>query len=534
MFLQRESISNSHVVLPYAEKGGYSRLATGYRLPWLVNVVGRLRQIVVLDVRSLALFRVCLSLVILFDLCWRALNMRAHYTDFGVLPRGVALSQFVDEWYLSVNFMSGTLLGQSLLFSLAGVSAFALLVGYRTTLATFLSWLFVISLHNRNPVILDSGDVVLQMLLFWSMFLPLGATYSVDSVRQRRSPPLSTQVVSVGSVALLLQICFIYWFTAVLKNDPMWRQEGSAVYYALSLDAFATRIGLWLRQFPHVMTMLSFATLALEAIGPCLLFLPFAYGPVRCLVVGLFLGFHIGIGLCLDLGIFPFIMLTTWVVLLPTWLWEKLALPADFSPVHRQRLCNWLKKVGLRPYRRPLVSVPWVRLRSLVSAGFCVACLVYVFLWNLRTTDFARYSVYFPREYNWIGNALRLDQMWNMFAPKPLMDDGWYVIPARLRGGKEVDLLTEHAPVIWEKPAFVLPLYRDQRWRKYLLNLWEREYNAHRLYFGRYLCRNWNATHQGEETLETFQIYFMKETTLPNGKVAPIEKVNLWNHNCFG
>lgn len=164
----------------------------------------------------------------------------------------------------------------------------------------------------------------------------------------------------------------------------------------------------------------------------------------------------------------------------------------------------------------------------------CAACVIYVFLWNLRTTDFGKYSRFFPPDYNWIGYAIRIDQMWNMFAPKPLIDDGWYVIPAHLRGGNEVDLMTEAAPAQWEKPAFVLPSYRNQRWRKYLLNLWERDNSGHRLHFGRYLCRNWNASHTGDETVQTLQIYFMKETTLPKGEVAPVEKVLLWSHDCFG
>ena len=534
MFLQRESVGNTSPAFPFPETVDQPQSAPGVSGPWFAVIVQRIGNVFALDVRSLALFRVCLSLILLTDLCWRAFNLRAHYTDVGVFPRGVALSQFLDEWYFSIHLMTGTLLGQSLLFSLNAACAVSLLVGYRTTLATCLSWFFMISLHNRNLMILDSGDVVLQMLLFWSMFLPLGAAYSVDAARKPTPQRREVSVRSIGSVALLLQICFIYWFTAALKTDPIWRQEGSGVYYALNLDVFATHVGVWLRQFPQAMTAISFSTLKLETFGPWLLFLPIAQGQVRCLAIALFVGFHIGIGLCLDLGIFPFIMLTTWLILVPTWLWEKFAVPCEFSAQRTQQIRRWLKHVGLCARFRVAQTGRWQWWWSVMSASFCTACLLYVFLWNLRTTDFAKYSQYLPQKYNWIGNALRIDQMWNMFAPKPLQDDGWYVIPAHLHGGKEVDLMTEQASVTWEKPAFVLPLYRDQRWRKYLLNLWEREHAAHRLYFGRYLCRNWNATHQGDETLETFEIYFMKETTLPNGKVAPIEKVNLWNHNCFG
>jgi hypothetical protein len=451
------------------------------------------------------------------------------------LPRGVLLTQFVNECHVSLSFISGTLLGQSVLFALTAACAGALLVGYRTTLATFLSWFLLISLHNRNLMILDSGDVVLQMLLFWSMFLPLGAAYSVGTLRERTQQKHQVRICSVGSAALLLQICFIYWFTAALKTDLAWRHEGSAVYYALSLDIFATDVGVWVRRFPQLMTALTFSTFALETFGPCLLFTPIVNGPIRCLTILLFLGFHIGIGLCLELGLFPFIMLTAWLCLLPSWFWEKFSVPSDFSAEQKEQIRRWARKW---PSLRSRVC--WVRYeqpsrwRSTLSATLCATCLIYVFLWNLRTTDFNKYSRHFSGDYNWIGYMIRLDQMWNMFAPKPMLDDGWYVIPARLRNGKEIDLMTEAGPVRWEKPEAVYKTYRNQRWRKYLLNLWEREYAGHRLYFGRYLCRNWNASHTGSDTLRAFQIYFMKETTLPEGEVAPVEKVLLWDHNCFG
>jgi hypothetical protein len=54
------------------------------------------------------------------------------------------------------------------------VAATAVALGYYTRLAMFLSWYPVISLHDRNPIILHNGDGVLRLLLFWGMFLPLG------------------------------------------------------------------------------------------------------------------------------------------------------------------------------------------------------------------------------------------------------------------------------------------------------------------------------------------------------------------------
>jgi hypothetical protein len=496
-----------------------------------------LSDIFALDVRSLALLRVSLALVIIADLLARSVDLRAHYTDVGLLPRSIAVTEYAQYGFLSLHFLGGTVITQSVLFLIAAFCAVGLFFGYRTRLMTVLSWLLLISLHNRNPMILDAGDVLLRMLLFWSMFLPLGATYSLDGVLTN-SPArhFPTRIVSIASIALILQVCFVYWFTVALKHDPVWRSEGSGVYYALNLDSFATAIGLWLREFQPLLPLLSFATLAMEALGPCLLFIPFVQGPLRFLTVCMFLGLHLGLALCLALGVFPFIVGAAWLALLPTWFWHRLRLPRDFSQSRKFRLQHRLESLlGAARYQRFAVYAhPPVWHPTFVGVIFCVICLGYVFLWNVRTINFEKYSAaLLSAESNWFGQTLRIDQMWGMFAPKPATDDGWYVIPARLRDGSEFDLATNSAPVDWTKPVDVAARFHNQRWRKYLRNIWERDHANHRLYYGQYLCRTWNATHHGKETLENFQVFYMKEETRPGGNIAPPEKVMLWTHRCF-
>jgi hypothetical protein len=53
------------------------------------------------------------------------------------------------------------------------------------------------------------------------------------------------------------------------------------------------------------------------------------------------------------------------------------------------------------------------------------------------------------------------------------------------------------------------------------------------LYFGQYMCREWNARHSGSEQLRTFQITYMLEETLPDNRQANPQKVVLWEHSCF-
>src|SRR5690606_16648331 len=116
-----------------------------------------------IDLRTLALFRVTMALTMLLDLALRAQDLTLFYTDDGVLTRRFQMENLY-EWQASLHFMSGEPLIIGLLFVLHAVILLALLVGYRTRIAMVLAWFFMLSLQNRNQVILQNSDVLLACL----------------------------------------------------------------------------------------------------------------------------------------------------------------------------------------------------------------------------------------------------------------------------------------------------------------------------------------------------------------------------------
>ena len=89
------------------------------------------------------------------------------------------------------------------------------------------------------------------------------------------------------------------------------------------------------------------------------------------------------------------------------------------------------------------------------------------------------------------------------------------------------------AATLWAKPEHVATTYENNRWRKYMMNIWKKKYQQQRLYYGKYLCREWNYNIQDGQQLETFDIYFVLETTLPNFQEPELERVRLWSHYCY-
>ena len=196
----------------------------------------KLEELFGFDLRSLALFRIGLALIIIAELIIRAGDLTAHYSDAGVVPRTL-LKEISSPFYWSINSISGEPFVQGLVFLFAGLIAIALLVGYRTRLATIAMWALIISIHNRNPVLIFAADHVLRALLFWAMFLPLGANYSIDSALNSSTEKLPKRIVSAATLAFMIQMVLIYAGSAAFKTkSELWWPDGDAVYYALSFD----------------------------------------------------------------------------------------------------------------------------------------------------------------------------------------------------------------------------------------------------------------------------------------------------------
>jgi hypothetical protein len=120
---------------------------------------------------------------------------------------------------------------------------------------------------------------------------------------------------------------------------------------------------------------------------------------------------------------------------------------------------------------------------ALIKEAFCAAILFYVIWWNIAGIPAANTKV--PDGWRWIAGVLRLDQYWDMFAPFPSREDGWWVTPGKLADGTEVDV-RHHAPhkVSWEAPRRISTDAPNDRWRSYYLMLWFKEYESFRPLYG--------------------------------------------------
>ena len=304
----------------------------------------RARAVFGIDPRTLALFRVALGTLLIADLVLRARDLSAFYTDAGTLTRA-HWGALAHRWHWSLHAASGELWYQALLFCLAGLAAFALIVGLRTRAASVVSFVLLASLINRNTLVLQGGDILLVVMAFWAMFLPLGMRWSLDAAldpRLREDPNAVRAAslpyrpyLSVATVAIVLQTLYLYFFTALLKTGDPWVKTFEAARGALGLRHFATPLGDWLRDFPAFLRVATGYVLSVEFVGPLLVLCALAWPLGRHFervfaatrIGGLLLlgSLHAGFLLLLHIGLFPLIDFMSLSVLVPGIVWAWLA-----------------------------------------------------------------------------------------------------------------------------------------------------------------------------------------------------------------
>src|SRR5680860_1821634 len=126
------------------------------------------------------------------------------------MPRSLVVESLV-RWRWSLNLTNDTYAFQAAMLLLTAAAALCMLVGYRTRLMTVIVWILIVSIQVRNPFVLSGADSLLRVLLFWAMFLPLGAAWSVDRYRKPAAFTNARQFLSIATIGLFLQIALMYW-----------------------------------------------------------------------------------------------------------------------------------------------------------------------------------------------------------------------------------------------------------------------------------------------------------------------------------
>jgi hypothetical protein len=470
--------------------------------------------------------RIAIAVILITDLTIRIGDLEAFYSNTGAFPLSMVFDHLWNDYYVSIHAMSGLWQVQLILFLFAYFCAVMLFIGYRTRLFTVLSWFMLLSLHNRNTMILQGGDDLLRMVLFWCMFIPWGARYSCDQLlnKEKSSEIPTPTLFTIATIAYLLQVSYIYSGSALLKG-PEWNTDYTALYYAYSLDQIAYPLTKWFYYYPELLKKMTWLAYYFELLIPVLFFIPVKHGFFRTLAVISIIGFHLFNSVNLFIGLFPLIGIGTSLGLLSSSAMDKLdQWVKSLKPLIRRSFLGFATLANyLIRWKAPIYyHTAW---REYFKTAVLIFLTLFVFDWNFSNISIVKSKL--SDQLRFIGYGLRLDQNWGMFAPGVFKDDGWYVLEGVTEKGTLVNLLDPAKPVTYQKPQQVVAMFKNDRWRKYSENF-IMSYNEYmRGYFCSYYKRIWNEKHI-ENKIKELHIIYMSELTKPDYHYTRPEKVTLW------
>jgi hypothetical protein len=492
-----------------------------------MDLKNTLRKIFTLDLRSLALMRIGLALLVLLDLSIRISDIRVFYSDQGVMPLSTLFSYSWNPFNFSIHTISGLWQVQSLIFLINGIFAFLLLIGYRTRLSTFMCWMLMLSMHNRNPLILQGGDDLFRMMLFWGIFLPWGSLYSVDSYGKTR--PENYGIFSFATVGYLLQLLSVYFFAALLKTSPEWRTEGTALYYALSIDQLVFPLGKMLYPYPEILKFLTISVWYLELLAPLLFISPYKTGLFRKVGILLIASLHFGISLTLFVGLFFLIGWATLIGTIPSdWARKADTLISKIAFIPEKIFLYFLqvkeKIFNVKIYFSTNIKKP--RLYRNTTNASLVAVILYTFTYNWYTCDIPMLTGDKVSKMDWFGQSFKFNQKWGMFSPGVFKADGWFIYEAVTETGDIIDLNRRGRTVNYSKPASVVSLFKNDRWRKYGENYIYISNTFMRPKLAEFLFKEWNKKNP-ENKITLLKVIYMMELTQPDYLESEITREEL-------
>jgi len=288
------------------------------------------------DLRSLALLRVVLGGLLIADLLARFGYVDDLYSNDGVLTNHFSLFRPLARHQFSLYVALSSPRDVAVAFALTLVVYLLFTLGYRTRLFQVLSFICVTSLHSRNLLAELPSDIPLHLWMAWSLVLPLGARFSLDSLRkslareQESSPEelnrresLSQSFTSIAVFGMLLQLAVMHVAAALRQSGDTWR-DGTAFYYALRQNLWVTDWGAWIARHASLASLqkLALAYRVSEIVIGLLVLVPVSF--VRRVSILLLLLFHLASRAVWNFGLYDWVMVAALPILVSPRDWEIL------------------------------------------------------------------------------------------------------------------------------------------------------------------------------------------------------------------
>jgi hypothetical protein len=242
--------------------------------------------------RMLGVYRVVFGVLVLLNLLLISVDLDYWYTDAGLL-RGTEARELAGPLRFSpLQFYQDPTTVHAVFYATALV-AIAFVLGWHTKIMSVLLYLGLLSLYHRNVATNCGPDVLMMITCFFMMLGPCGAAVSLDARRaaRRRGTPAEPVIIPWAQRLIQIQLCLVYFDTAVLKCAGTTWLTGTAIHYVLFNHEVGQFDFEWLASYPILIGVLTLSALWMEFALPFLLW----FRPARRWIALAGLLLHLGI-----------------------------------------------------------------------------------------------------------------------------------------------------------------------------------------------------------------------------------------------
>lgn len=379
------------------------------------------RDTFTIDLRALGFFRIALGLVLIFFLYNYLLDAGEFYSDQGIMTRHDIINLY-NGWPLNYRFSLFLLNGEKefiiFIILLQFISALCFTVGYKTKFNCFISWLLILSLQNRNYVVMSGFDLYLRILLFWAFFLPIHARYSLDNLKSSKN--FANKYFSPATVCIFIQIVLFYFFSSILKNYEPWWQQKIPLNFALYNDMLLTEFGYLIKGLfsQSFLQFAAFVVLLIEFLTPIMLLTPIFRDKIRIIWVAILMVMHAAFRVFLYIGPFSYVSMAAIVLFLPSVFWDKCECYVTKLKSQYPNLVNKKYIINIKNKLYNIAPNSEIKLYpSRIIHGFALfflAMTVYINIASYKSEWFRQNKFVYQT-----AEIFGLDQRWDMFFNPP-------------------------------------------------------------------------------------------------------------------
>ena len=264
--------------------------------------------------------RIGVAILLLYDWLQRLANFELLYTEKGIFSNGfLQHSGYLGSGDWSLFFLSGSEKFTLTLFAIGILFSVAMLVGVFTSFSIVISWVLQVSIQNKNPFVLHSGDSLLLLVLILFFFLNLSKDISSQEKRRKELEFLGLNffIFFLAILGFIFITTSLHFISALNKFSKEWLSDFNAVYYVFSNKDYSRNFTSVFLNYPLILKFFCISTVAIEFIAPLLILAGFRCKKFKNIGLLLLLILQAGMLFFLTISWFNFLVI---ILLLFVWL----------------------------------------------------------------------------------------------------------------------------------------------------------------------------------------------------------------------